>query len=74
MIITEIIITCLKFCMLYIKHAQNNSINYFFSSQFGGLLVHCLNGLCILLSNDLVLHLQRGHQRVGEGAEVFRED
>ena len=60
--------------MLHIKHTQHSSISYFFSSQFGSFLVHCLNGLCILLSNDLALHLQSGRQRVGEGAEVFRED
>ena len=60
--------------MLYIEHAQNNFIHYFFSSQFGGFLVHCLNGLCILLSNDLALHLQSGRQCVGEEAKVFRED
>ena len=62
--------------MLHIKHSQNNiySIRYFFSSQFGVFLVHCLNGLCILLSNDLALHLQSGRQRVGERASVFRED
>ena len=60
--------------MLHIEHAQSNSIRYFLSSQFGGFLVHCLNGLCILLSNDLALHLQSGHQCVGEGAEVFRKD
>ena len=60
--------------MLHIKHTQHSFIRYFFSSQFGGFLVHCLNGLCILLSNDLALHLQSGRQRVGEGAEVFRED
>ena len=45
-----------------------------FSLQFGGFLVHCLNALCILLRNDLALHLQSGCQCVGEGAEVFGED
>ena len=33
-----------------------------------------MHGLCILLSNDLALHLQSGRQCVGERAEVFRED
>ena len=60
--------------MLHIKHTQHSSISYFFSSQFGSFRVHCLNGLCILLSNDLALYLQSGRQCVGEGAEVFRED
>ena len=60
--------------MLHIEHAQNNTISYFFSSQFGGFLVHCLNGLGILLSDDLALHLQSGCQCVGEGTDVFRED
>ena len=60
--------------MLHIEHAQSNSIRYFLSSQFGSFLIHCLNDLYILLSNDLALHLQSGRQCVGEGAEVFRED
>ena len=78
MIITEIIFNHNLSEILHVAHQtctkQNNSICYFFSSQFGGFLIHCLNGLCILLSNDLALHLQSGRQRVGEGAEVFRED
>ena len=70
MIITEIIFNHNLSEILHVVHQtctkQNNSISYFFSSQFGSFLIHCLNGLCILLSNYLALHLQSGRHHVGE--------
>ena len=55
---------------------HNNSYSncYYFSLQLGRFLIHHLNGLSILLSNNLALHLQSRSEGVSEGTKVLGQD